>query len=223
MTLIGAIACPLSICSAVALDIAHVLILPFLNGSLEYGKIYSLRAISAQLEMSTTPVRDAIQRLCDEGRMDMLPSRGIRLHSLTKEELIQHYHFSNAIEGYCVSTLAKSYKNGKGKKHVQRLKQLVDELGKRLDASVPFQEYFLYDKGFHQAILESLEDPYFSSLQHSTMGFYDHPELQHDSAITREEIYRCHKKIYDCIAEGDVQGAYEALINHSDLMIKDIL
>ena len=44
------------------------------NGSLEHGKIYSLKAISAQMEMSTTPVRDAIQRLCDEGRMDLLPS-----------------------------------------------------------------------------------------------------------------------------------------------------
>ena len=193
------------------------------NGSLEHGKIYSLKAISAQMEMSTTPVRDAIQRLCDEGRMDMLPSRGIRLHSLTKEELIQHYHFSNAIEGYCVSHLAGEYKNGRGGRHVERLEFMVRELEKRLDLSVPFKEYFVYDKGFHQTILESLEDPYFSGLQHSAMGFYDHPELQHDSAVTRGEVYRCHKKIYDNIKSGDSHGAYQALIEHSDLMIKDLL
>lgn len=81
----------------------------------------------------------------------------------------------------------------------------------------------MYDKGFHQTILESLEDPYFSGLQHSAMGFYDHPELQHDSAVIREEVYRCHKKIYDNIKSGDSHGAYQALIEHSDLMIKDLL
>lgn len=191
------------------------------NGSLEYGKTYSLRAISAQMEMSTTPVRDAIQRLCDEGRMDMLPSRGIRLHRLTKEELLQHYHFSSAIEGYCVYVLAKASAEGKGGKHLSRMERLVEELGKRLDPSVPFQEYFTCDKGFHQAILESLEDPYFKNLQYSAMGFYDHPELQHDSAITREEIFQCHKKIFELIKKGAPQDAYEAMIEHSDLMIRD--
>lgn len=192
------------------------------EGKLEHGKIYSLKAISAQLEMSTTPVRDAIQRLCDEGRMDMLPSRGIKLHTMSREELLQHYHFSNAIEGYCVSSLAKAYKNGSGEKHVNRLGSLLTELGKCLEMDVPFQEYFACDRGFHQAILESLEDPYFSSLQYSAMGFYDHPELQNDSKENRREIYKFHKNIYDRVKEGDSQGAYEALIEHADFMMKDI-
>lgn len=192
------------------------------NGTLEHGKIYSLKAISVQLEMSTTPVRDAIQRLCDEGRMDMLPSRGVRLHTMSREELLQHYHFSNAIEGYCVSSLAKAYKKGSGVKHVERIGLLLEELGKRLEMSVPFQEYFVYDKGFHQAILESLEDSYFTSLQYSAMGFYDHPELQIDSKENRMEIYKFHKNIYERIKEGDSQGAYEALIEHADYMMKDI-
>ena len=94
---------------------------------------------------------------------------------------------------------------------------------KYLEKYDAFKEYFVYDKGFHQTILESLEDPYFSGLQHSAMGFYDHPELQHDSAVIREEVYRCHKKIYDNIKSGDSHGAYQALIEHSDLMIKDLL
>ena len=205
-------------------DQAYEILLNMIKeGQLEYGKIYSLNALSSEMQMSRTPVRDAIQRMCDEGRMDMLPSRGFQLHFMTKEELIQHYHFSNAIEGYCVSTLARNYKEGKGEKHVKRMRFLVEELGKRLDESIPFQDYFRYDRDFHLAILESLEDPYFSSLQHSSMGFYDHPELQHDSAIAREAIYDCHKKILSCIEKGDSQAAYNALIEHSDLMVRDIL
>lgn len=192
------------------------------DGFLECEKIYSLKAISTQLEMSITPVRDAVQRLCDEGRIDILPSRGIRLHKLTKEELVQHYHFSNAIEGYCVYFLASAYKNGEGKESVERLQFFLDEMEARLTPESPFQEYFYYDKSFHQEILESLKDPYFSSLQHSAMGFYDHPELQRNSTITREEVFQCHMKILNKIKEGNPEGAYKALIEHASLMMRKV-
>ena len=58
--------------------------------------------------MSKTPVRDAIQKLADEKRIDILPSRGIQLHMPTADEVKQHYHFSNAIEGYCVAETRQS-------------------------------------------------------------------------------------------------------------------
>ena len=48
------------------------------SGKFEYGKKYSLNQIAADLNMSKTPVRDAIQRLAEERRIDILPSRGDR-------------------------------------------------------------------------------------------------------------------------------------------------
>ena len=79
------------------------------DGKFEYDKKYSLNQIAIELNMSKTPVRDAIQKLADEKRIDILPSRGIQLHMPTADEVKQHYHFSNAIEGYCVAELAKAY------------------------------------------------------------------------------------------------------------------
>lgn len=189
------------------------------NGQIRHGETYSINAVASEMNMSRTPVRDAIQKMCDEGRVDMLPSRGFRLHHLGNEELVGHYHFSNAIEGYCVISLAKSYKKGQNKKYVEEMQYLVEELGKRLGDDTPFEEYFQFDKRFHLVILESLEDDYFSSLQHSTMGFYDHPELQTDRNVSRENVYVCHKKILDCIIRGDAFGAYDALVEHSDIMM----
>ena len=73
------------------------------DGKFEYDKKYSLNQIAIELNMSKTPVRDAIQKLAEEKRIDILPSRGIQLHMPTADEVKQHYHFSNAIEGYCVA------------------------------------------------------------------------------------------------------------------------
>lgn len=45
------------------------------SGNLEAGEIYSLTKIAQDLNISRTPLRDAIQRLSDEKRIDILPSR----------------------------------------------------------------------------------------------------------------------------------------------------
>ena len=57
-------------------DQAYDKLIQLINeGKLKYGETYSLNALAQDLEMSRTPVRDAIQKLADENRIDVLPSR----------------------------------------------------------------------------------------------------------------------------------------------------
>ena len=44
-----------------------------MDGAFEKGKIYSLAAITASLNMSRTPVRDALLSLSQETLVDVLP------------------------------------------------------------------------------------------------------------------------------------------------------
>lgn len=198
------------------------LLLMIEQGKLIHGTIYSLTTLAEELQMSKTPVRDAIQRLSDEKYIDVLPSRGIRLHQMSREERIGHYHFSNAIEGYCLLELAKHHEDQKNRKYIEAMKVSLEEMQKRISGDVPFTEYFRFDQMFHQQILESLEDAYFSSQQYSVMGFYRHPEIQTGSkAISRELVCRCHKNILDCVLRGDAFGAYTALMEHSAMFMED--
>lgn len=121
------------------------------SGKFEYGKKYSLNQIAADLNMSKTPVRDAIQRLAEERRIDILPSRGIQLHMPTPDEARQHYHFSNAIEGYCVTELAKAYAKDKTNIYVRRLKYIMNDMKELLDDSTDFGEYFSLDRQIGRA------------------------------------------------------------------------
>lgn len=52
------------------------------NERLKYGKIYSERQISEQMYVSRTPFREALQRLSQDGYVDILPQRGFMLHPL---------------------------------------------------------------------------------------------------------------------------------------------
>lgn len=204
-------------------DAAYEQLLLMINqGELHDGIIYSLTTLAEKLQMSKTPVRDAIQRLSDEKRIDILPSRGIRLHQMSVEERIQHYHFSNAIEGYCLLKLTEHRNEKQYQPYIETMKFSLNEMEKCLSNEISFAKYFQFDQMFHQQILESLEDAYFSSLQHSIKGFYAHPEVQSGSdAISREQVYLCHKNILNCVLLGDAFGAYEALMEHSAMFIKN--
>ena len=141
------------------------------QGKLKYGETYSLNALAQDLEMSRTPVRDAIQKLADENRIDVLPSRGIRLHQMTVEEITQHYHFSTAIEGYCAASLANAYQEDNKRPYLQKMQELLTSMWTLADSDQAFGEFFSLDQQFHRELLESLGDPYFSSLEDSPMGF----------------------------------------------------
>ena len=83
------------------------------DGGLEENKIYSLSAISKMLDMSKTPVRDALQMLSREDLIEILPSRGFRLKHFTEKDVTELYQLRCAIEGYCCYTIALLTGSGK--------------------------------------------------------------------------------------------------------------
>ena len=192
------------------------------DGKFEYDKKYSLNQIAIELNMSKTPVRDAIQKLADEKRIDILPSRGIQLHMPTADEVKQHYHFSNAIEGYCVAELAKAYAKNPKNIYVRRLKYIMQDMKAYLDEQTDFGEYFALDRQFHIELIDSLQDPYFSSLKSSGMGFLNHPELQLNEKVPRQDVYACHEKILDAICKGNHSAAFDAMMEHAQLMTNQL-
>lgn len=60
-----------------------------LNGEFQPRTIYSEAKTSKQLGISRTPIRDAIQRLAQEGYLDVIPSKGFRIHELTEQDLVE--------------------------------------------------------------------------------------------------------------------------------------
>lgn len=190
------------------------------QGKFEYGKIYSLNALAAEMEMSRTPVRDAIQKLGEERRIDVMASRGFCLHTMTQEELEFHQHFSNAIECYCLQKLTRDYLNNPRNVYVLHMKHLMIDMEMALTEDSPFAEYFVLDQEFHAAIIDSVGNSFFSELKKSPNGFFDHPELQlTDKKISRKVIYDLHKKILDAVCAGDADAAIHAMMEHSDVMM----
>ena len=75
---------------------------------LSYQEIYSETKLSRELGISRTPFRDAIHRLVQEGYIDIIPSKGFRLHQLTKKDVVETFQVRSALETYCAMEITRA-------------------------------------------------------------------------------------------------------------------
>ena len=121
-----------------------------------------------------------------------------------------------------MAELAKAYAKNPKNIYVRRLKYIMQDMKAYLDEQTDFGEYFALDRQFHIELIDSLQDPYFSSLKSSGMGFLNHPELQLNEKVPRQDVYACHEKILDAICKGNHSAAFDAIMEHAQLMTNQL-
>jgi DNA-binding GntR family transcriptional regulator len=75
-------------------------------GQIVPGSFLEEEAVSAEVGVSRTPVREAFQRLHAEQFIDRLPRRGAMVRAATAEELMQLYETRRVIEAFVVRRIA---------------------------------------------------------------------------------------------------------------------
>lgn len=178
-------------------------------GKYERGQILTELGLTADLGVSRTPVREAIQRLEQEQLVKNLP-KGILVLGVTDKDLQEIYTIRLRIEGLAAASAARNR----------------DEDGLRaLSDALAMQEFFVskHDAGliknqdsvFHELVYEMSG----SSILHATLlplhrkvQKYRQVSLQSDERALKslEE----HKQIYDAILQKDEQRAEALMTEH---------
>jgi DNA-binding GntR family transcriptional regulator len=68
-------------------EIAHVLEEAIVSGELAPGTVLRQEQVSARFRVSRTPVREALRRLAALGLVSFVPNRGVRVRTLSHDEL----------------------------------------------------------------------------------------------------------------------------------------
>jgi DNA-binding GntR family transcriptional regulator len=77
------------------------------SGAIAPGSFLEEEAVSAEVGVSRTPVREAFQRLHAEQFIERLPRRGAMVRAATAEELVQLYETRRVIESFVVQRIAE--------------------------------------------------------------------------------------------------------------------
>lgn len=79
-----------------------------LTGVLLPGERIDQEAISADLDVSRSPIREAVVMLGKEGLVDVRPRRGAAVADLTPDDIIDHYELFGLVAGRAASMAAKN-------------------------------------------------------------------------------------------------------------------
>ena len=190
------------------------------DGQLSYHEIYSETKLAKELGISRTPFRDAIHRLAQEGYIDIIPSKGFRLHQITERDVIETFQIRTALETYCTMQIARDVKeknNANLRPFFKELDWLMENMKEVMENNQEIDEFCEYDFRFHRKIIDYLENEQFSSVFASflyRMKRLAKLSLQHEGrmAQTVEE----HQAILDSMKNGDTEHIYEITMVHMD-------
>lgn len=79
-----------------------------LTGALKPGEKIDQDAVSQALDVSRSPIREALVVLGQEGLLDITPRRGAFVARLTPEDIVDHYELFGVVSGRAASLAAQS-------------------------------------------------------------------------------------------------------------------
>ena len=87
-------------------DIALVIEEAIVSGELAPGTVLRQEQLSEQFNVSRTPVREALRRLAALGLVSFVPNRGVRVRTISREELHEAFMVRAELEGLATEVAA---------------------------------------------------------------------------------------------------------------------
>lgn len=133
-----------------------------LSGALQPNVLYSETKMAAELNISRTPMRDALVRLSQERLIDILPSKGFRLHVMSREDILQTCQARTAVEGFCAMQLALNRGTPAGQATLRMMEDAQSAMDRLLAldraGEARMDQLLECDLRFHQVLVDFSEN-----------------------------------------------------------------
>ena len=93
-------------------EIAYALEEAIVSGEIEPGSILRQESLSEQYDVSRTPIREALRRLAALGLVQFVPNRGVRVRTLSREELREAFLVRAELESLATALAVPSFDAG---------------------------------------------------------------------------------------------------------------
>lgn len=180
------------------------------TGELLPGTPLSETQLSKELEISRTPVREALQQLEREGLVHIIPGRAITVAAPSMQEVMDVVHMRYMLEPEVARLAAKSGTEEMRETLRQTIEQMVvaAEKGDRAGWS-------RLDTLFHETIGEACANKLMGKIAFQMRNRVHY--TINDPQTSLKRIVECtaeHKAVADAILAGDPSGAEQAVRDH---------
>jgi DNA-binding GntR family transcriptional regulator len=188
----------------------RVLLNGIVTGQIESGTQLRPDVIARQLEVSTTPVREAMHRLEGDGLAVKVPYQGWFVRDFTSDQIQELYEVRSALE--CLAVRLACERIGDAEIDWLRAHQSVGEAAL---AAGDKEAYRIYNQELHAAILKAARNSYLSSVM-------DQLRLQNEMLMVKTEGiagrplrgFEEHSRVIELIAQRQVKAAEQLMQTH---------
>lgn len=194
--------------------VRNVLRRAILSGELRGGTRLVQADLASMLEVSTTPVREALRDLASEGLIRFDPHRGAVVQELSGDELREIYMIREILEPFALRLAVP--------KVTPELLERLRELHEKMASEPHSADWVDANRNFHLAIYEAAGHPRLSAL---IKGLEDASVMYIGASLKdveglRETAVHDHGEILAALENGDADAAVEAVLTHLGLAIK---
>jgi DNA-binding GntR family transcriptional regulator len=181
-----------------------------LMGKLQAGDSITELAISNELGLSRTPVREAIRRLESEGLVQYIPNKGAIVIGISEQEILDIYTIREMIEGLAVRWAVPKITQ----EEVEELRDTV-ELMEFYTKKNNVDLLKMLDSHFHEVIFQACKS---LPINHTLKNFHGYSirarKLCYENPERAQLALEEHKGIYHAVEERDAKKAEELLKQH---------
>lgn len=178
----------------------------------KYGQVLSSHALTEDLNMSRTPILEALKLLENEKLVSVVPQVGVMVNPLNVDQMRERFSAIAVLEGFMAGEAAKK-NSAEGN---QRLWSCILEMEQCLTNKDSIR-YGELNVKFHETFWEMAENTFVKNLisqLHAERAHYDNlRQVVFDERNVLASIQE-HKACAAAIAEGDNEGARKIIENH---------
>jgi DNA-binding GntR family transcriptional regulator len=183
------------------------------DGSVQPGQSLSESKIAAQLHVSRGPVREALQRLVQEGLLVRVPNRGVSVAEITPTDVAEIYEARETLEARC-GTKVLTGTEELLRRTVEELQAIVDKMGPA-ERDGQWGEVVELDLSFHTCLVTAsnnsrIQRAYSTLIVESSLSINRLERWYPDDA----SLFQEHQDIVHAIAARDEAAFSRALTFH---------
>lgn len=191
-------------------DVANALRDLIARGELAPGERLVQDQLAAELGVSRTPLREALQRLQHEGLVTLSQGRGVEVRRMEPDALLELFEVREVIDGLAARLAAERATPAE----IRRLGRVLDDAERTMARWEP-KRWLMANLAFHEGIMRAARnavlEQVISLLQQSERAFYPRMLLHRE----RGEIgLRDHRRILAALAERDAATAEQVAREH---------
>ncbi|MBF0303545.1 MAG: GntR family transcriptional regulator [Desulfamplus sp.] len=167
--------------------------------------------LAKQLNVSRTPVNNALSILAKEGFLDFVPNQGYWVRKLTKQEAESLYEIREILE---TGIIGKAIRNLNDEK-ITKLEQCKNNYEQAVNDHVS-RNLFVLDMEFHGCIVDFIENKFLSA-QYREICHKIFLRFRTEKLLIQRinDIVKEHKELFETIKIKDVGRTLELIKNHN--------